>query len=272
MFSKYTRQRKRLYYWQMGDNHPSGFSKNFGDEFSNILAQRLATKKNNIDRAQGSDLGKILAVGSILHFAKPFDIVWGSGINGKAIQDTRRALNDNNAAYKMNFLAVRGPLSQKIIHEAGGQCPSIFGDPGFLIGNEDLFPEVSKSLTKKGTILIPHYFDVKELKKQYDKLDDVKIILPDDCPIKIAQEVAKSEHVISTGLHGLIFGIALGTPVTHLRLSDHEPDFKFKDMFSGIGSKYPKSCNNLSQALINCGHLPSVDSTLDLLNAHPFNN
>jgi pyruvyltransferase len=54
---------------------------NFGDLLGPVIVERLKRTANLPNEARMA--GRLLSVGSILHFAKDGDVIWGSGVNGK---------------------------------------------------------------------------------------------------------------------------------------------------------------------------------------------
>ncbi len=87
---------------------------------------------------------KLIAIGSMLSFAKDDDVIWGSGINGKLL-DTKH--------YKFSRLdirAVRGPLTRNYLRENFQvKAPEVYGDPGLLI------PYYFLNLNVKRTQVLP---------------------------------------------------------------------------------------------------------------------
>jgi len=270
----FQKNRNRLFYFRM-HNHSSGFESNFGDKFSHILAARLAKQKPLIS-ANSFEFGKILGIGSILHHVKPFDIIWGAGVNGKSLKQTAKALHSGDVSRTISIRALRGPLTDKFIRTHGRGIkhpPAQFGDPGFLIAEDSLFPEIMAApVASDAIVIIPHYSDFMEITRQVKlmKILGAEIISPDMDPIKLALKIRGAERVISTGLHGLIFAHALKTPCIHLRVSENEPDFKFDDLYGGIGAIRPKASVNLRCALSRDGYSPSLPSFQGLLDASPF--
>src|ERR1700743_3534606 len=67
-----------LFYWAPSDN-----TQNFGDHLSAIVVGRLLSYFNHVLDEAVAQPARLLAVGSILHFARDGDTIWGSGVNGK---------------------------------------------------------------------------------------------------------------------------------------------------------------------------------------------
>ncbi|HVL21628.1 MAG TPA: hypothetical protein VM422_11715, partial [Amaricoccus sp.] len=66
---------------------------------------------------------RVLAIGSIIKFARPGDQVWGAGCPSA----------ENEIEPKAEYHAVRGPLTRRRVLEAGGACEAVYGDPAWLL-------------------------------------------------------------------------------------------------------------------------------------------
>src|SRR5690349_3382462 len=63
-----------LVYWRS----PSGV--NFGDYLSSVIVTKIAADAGLFLDEERPSPARLLAIGSILHFARNGDIVWGSGV------------------------------------------------------------------------------------------------------------------------------------------------------------------------------------------------
>ena len=93
-----------LYYWQQ-----KAFV-NFGDYLSLLLVEKIVGTPVKVHQNYPkNNVKKLLAIGSILSFAKDNDLIWGCGINGKL---------PNKSDYSFSCLdvrAVRGPLTRQFL-------------------------------------------------------------------------------------------------------------------------------------------------------------
>ena len=82
-----------------------------------------------------------------------------------------------------------------------------------------------------------HYADDKQKARQcLNKLGIHCMSMDKDDAKSILNEIAKSKHVVSSSLHGIIAAEALGKPAVLLRCSgNHEPMFKYTDYYLGSG-------------------------------------
>lgn len=202
---------------------------NFGDALSPALVGKQVDAPVFHSELRNAH---ITAVGSLLSWLeearnplRPF--IWGTGFieHGKAWSGPA-----------VRVRAVRGELSLERLgrHVEG---PVALGDPGLLT---PLFMPELKSLASRFQVsVIPHYVDAPglamvEARREFPGIHviDVRAPLPD-----VLREIAQSEFVLSSSLHGLICSDALDipnvwTPMSSLVVGG---DYKFRDYYSVFG-------------------------------------
>ena len=238
-----------LFFWKRALN-----VENFGDSLSPLIIEKIIGKKITCINSSISSQ-KILAIGSILHFAKDGDIIWGSGINGKIDPSC------HNFSTLLVF-AVRGPLTRDFLLERGIFCPEIYGDPAILL--PDLFPQLQPT-GEKPFIVIPNLNEIQA----YRGLPNV--VLPTQEPMKVIKEILKARFVISGSLHGIIVAEAFGIPARLLRLTEAEHLFKYFDYYLGSGRTQCIPAYSLEEALELGGEVPPKYDKAGLLQAFPLN-
>lgn len=197
--------------------------RNWGDIITPVILKGL-TGQNIVRTPKGG--GRILAIGSILHRAHPGDLVWGSGIiSPKHIP---------SCASTLKVSAVRGPLTRKLLQEAGADVPEIYGDPALLT---PYFFDLS-GIPKTHTLgIIPHYNDMQAVRSLASP--NVKII--DICAgiEEVLRQVASCENILTSSLHGVVLGDCFAEKTAWLQIADGSGlvggDFKFKDYLIGTG-------------------------------------
>ena len=208
---------KRLFYYKL----PFSF-RNFGDELSPAIVSSLSQQQVTHTLEQE----KVIALGSILHFAKPGDYIWGTGL-------LRRSLLPQTKDIKI--CAVRGALTQEVLLQHGYDCPSVYGDPGLLapyLWNKPVAVQYEVGI-------IPHWSQFRYLNKYVASsslTDSVKLIRASDPWEKVIAEIRQCRAIVSTSLHGLILSDAYGIPRTMYYI-DQPPDaswFKYEDYSSSI--------------------------------------
>ena len=72
---------------------------NFGDKLSDVVVQSMLHRSGYFLDDVVLQPKRLLAIGSILHFAENRDVIWGSGVNGK--------VNSNFQNVRLDVRAVR---------------------------------------------------------------------------------------------------------------------------------------------------------------------
>jgi len=180
---------------------------------------------------------RLLAVGSILHFAHDADVVWGSGVNGKV------ATSEIDAT-SLDVRAVRGPLTAEVLRSKGMVVPEIFGDPGLLL--PDLLGIRRSESPTRRLLVVPNLHDWPNWRR------NPAVINPRSPFERVVKAVADSTHVVASSLHGLVMADALGVPASLLRPSK-ESLFKYEDYYEGTGRRLPRVSDSIEEALRNPG-------------------
>jgi pyruvyltransferase len=241
-----------LYFWQ-------DKIINFGDYLSLKLVERIVGLPITVVPKSALNTHKLLAVGSILTFARNDDMVWGSGVNGKWMD-----LN-NYKFTRLTVRAVRGPLTRNFIKKNFNiECPEIYGDPALLVPY--FFPEFKrKDNPAHDYVIIPHYSEQHLFSK-----DDSHVIYPTEPWDEVIQKILDSKFVISSSLHGIIIAEAFGIPAQFLRISEKESLFKYHDYYLGTGRTGFTMAYSVEEALALGGESPVICDLTQLYNAFPF--
>lgn len=213
---------------------------NFGDLLGPMIVRKLLKLRGqpsviNVVGDPDHHRKSLLTVGSVLHFAKDNDLIWGSGRNGKINEDAHRFAN-------LDVRMVRGPLTRDFLWEMGISAPEVFGDPALLIPR--LFPEYQlRGGAKRYSISI-----ILNLNDSF--VVDPKINKIDPClpPPDVIKSILESDLVISSSLHGIVVAEAFGVPVIVLR-SPAEHRFKYDDYFLGTGRRNYPAYDSVEQAI-----------------------
>lgn len=224
----------RTFYWQSDLKHTRGrfrFQRpapvpwkvgNAGDIYSADLVRHLYSREpENVD-AFGR---RVLLVGSILKRMLPGDVVAGAGAKGP---DALPPASEAPAT----IYGVRGPLTVGALRDAGHDTSRIRFqlDPGLLVA--DVFPELRDVAPERGRIaFVPHYRE----RPQYRDSRKYVIVDADATPLDFAREIARSEVVYASSLHGVIFAHALGRPAVLVAPRTNEPEFKYRDYYASVG-------------------------------------
>lgn len=206
---------------------------NFGDDLGPATVEFTLSETVKFG---GPMTANIMGVGSILStwskrrawrrnicdktFSRKPIAIWGSGVIGQREVILPRC----------TILAVRGPLTQKVI---GCDKIAAFGDPGLLASR---MIEKVTSVNKIG--IVPHYVDknhpvVREL--QSDK--SFTVIDVEQEWHRVLAQISACDLILSSSLHGLIVADSYGIPNSRLSFSDAivGGDFKFFDYGLSVG-------------------------------------
>lgn len=213
------RPEDRVPLWWMEQPYPG----NFGDVLNPWLVQRLTGVPPRLV-APGAG---VLAIGSVIKFARAGTQVWGSG---------SPRLTDRLSA-EATYRAVRGPLTRRLVLDSGGSCPEIYGDPALLL------PRLYEpSVDKRHPLgLIRHYVHREEPLVVTPDVAEIDIRRCGDKDIEaFIDEVIACETIISTSLHGLIVAHAYGIPAVWAEFAGSDNriqgnHIKFLDYFASIG-------------------------------------
>lgn len=204
---------------------------NFGDLLGPLIVSQLARDLPE----PGETRGRLLAVGSIMHFARPGDVVWGAGINGKIPLD-------DLTFDGLDVRAVRGPLTRAALLERGVEVPEVFGDPAMLL--PELMPELLEVEKSDRVVLIPNFNDVAQ-----DQYQNSAQVLPPTADLSLVlQTIAAARMVVGSSLHSVIVAEALGVPARFVS-SGAEHTFKYSDYLEATGRHADEIADSVADAL-----------------------
>jgi hypothetical protein len=188
---------------------------NFGD----ILNPYVVEKLTGLPPIFGPKGAGVLAIGSTIRFARDGSQVWGTGTPRMSDRLNPRAV----------YLAVRGPLTARLVQQSGGRAHAVFGDPACLLPR--LYrPRPAAQRFALGVVL--HH--AHEGRLQFD--GDVKVIsvlrAGYDGIEAFIDELCQCERVLTSSLHGLIVSHAYGIPAQWFTVAGAT------DAVPGDGTKY----------------------------------
>lgn len=233
----------RVKMWWMETPYPG----NFGDIINPYLIEALSgvppkfTHKNP----------RLLAVGSIIKFAKRNTDVWGSGCPSR----------DQILSADAKYHAVRGPLTREMVLDAGGKAPEVYGDPAWFLP-KIYNPKIRKT-HKLGMILHSVHRDAVANIDPDVKMIDITRVGPSEIEAFI-DELLSCEAVLSTSLHGVIVAHAYNIPVrwcvaTGSSKQIHGDGLKFEDYFQSVGRPAPVPLDLSSIERVSVGSVKEFD-------------
>jgi len=220
-----------LFHWA-----PSDGRVNFGDRLADIVCRQMLSLRSFSLDDEVNRQARLLSIGSILHFSKTGDHVWGSGWNGKIPEKEFKARG-------LNVHAVRGPLTSEFLRKHGMDVPEVYGDPALLIPH--IFPNRFTVSAEKEYVFVPNLNDLALVEGQANLVSPLW-----GWNVAIAN-ILKAKLVLASSLHGLIIAEAFGVPARYVRLSQTEELFKYKDYYLGSGRKESEFifANSIEQGL-----------------------
>jgi pyruvyltransferase len=226
---------------------------NFGDELSRVVVEKIINKTVQYHSLE-QETKTVLAIGSVLHYARNNDIIWGSGFRENPLQEKRFTCLD--------IRAVRGPITRKFLLDLNINCPEVYGDPALLLN--DLFPEFKTSEKIFDYIIIPNLADIPYL------ITYKNVVLPTSPWQEIVKKINQSKLVISSSLHGIIVAESYGIPARLLKMTTHEPLLKYHDYYESTGRAKFKYATSVQEALIIGGELPGYINLIPLKESFPY--
>jgi pyruvyltransferase len=183
--------------------------RNFGDLLGPLIVRTMVAE---LGLGPAPRRRRLLAIGSVLHFGRPGDVVWGAGRNAKAGAD----------ADGLDVRAVRGPRT-------GDGYPGVVagGDPALLLGG--LRPDLLVPAdARRGVTVVPNLNELSDVRDRRD-------VVNPRAPLKrVLRRLGSSELVVGSSLHGVIVAEALGVPARAVR-AIAEPAFKYEDYYLATG-------------------------------------
>ncbi|WP_190264979.1 polysaccharide pyruvyl transferase family protein [Glutamicibacter nicotianae] len=201
--------------------------KNFGDLIGPLLVHGITGRDVINMKDSERDEMTLVTVGSVLNLMerKKYE-VWGSGLIAPLHAKSIERLTSHKPA---KIHAVRGWKTYKELTEKmGWHVPKVYGDPALLLPR--FFTPMSSN--KLDVSVIPHYMHAAHFElftEPYSVLDVMR------SAEEVVSDIANSNVVISTSLHGIIVAHAYGIPWTWLRIKNSTlagDQFKFEDFFS----------------------------------------
>lgn len=194
---------------------------NFGDMLGPLVVERVLEQDVDLGGEIAARAGaRLFSIGSVLHFARSGDTVWGTGVNGKVARDEHRWSD-------LDVRAVRGPRTRRWIEKFTGHAvPEIYGDPALLLF-ELGWPRPARRVTRHRTV-IPNLNDLASWRDHED------LVSPRAPLDEILRAIASSEAVLTSSLHALVLAELLDVPVALIRSSRESP-FKYLDYIEGTG-------------------------------------
>lgn len=236
-----------MFWWKSREGH------NFGDDLSPIIVQKVLGRPVQF-RSLDSKGQLLLGAGSILHYARDGDVIWGSGFRENPMSENR--------FHNLDVRAVRGPRTREFLIQKGISCPQVYGDPAVLMGH--LFPEFKEEKPIYDYIIIPNIGEIPCFTTYKN------VVLPTLPWAEIVKKINQSRLVISSSLHGVIVAESYGVPTRLLKMTWIEPLLKYQDYYESTGRPNFRYATSVQEALRMGGEEPGHIDIHPLLDAFPW--
>lgn len=221
---------------------------NFGDSLNPLIFERVLGVPVKSCYKQPLK-ARVLGIGTIIgnkllrprkswvrvclyHFLSPLH-VFSSGITGDWSSSAAAPLR------KMICHAVRGQLTKEQLIALGvldAETAVAMGDAGLLAP----FLLEKKPAKQYACAIVPHVADqgLPSVQQLHSTLKHSIVINVRDNPLKVLEQLAASDLILASAMHGLIVADALGIPNQWVRFSEHPQiggkggRFKFHDYYS----------------------------------------
>lgn len=259
------KDRNLVYWWSPGKRRRDLFKskrENVGDYLSPVIVSKILEKKGFAITDKADKNTRLLAIGSVIHKSKAGDCIWGSGVNGKTI-------NQKLISNRLDVRAVRGPLTKKFLENYDITVPTVYGDPALLLPHlfEPAFFDVKSYKMKSNICVVPHFEEIQKFTNINGKYS---LNLPTEYWKKFILKIIKADVVISSSLHGIIVAEAYGKDARLLKVSDTEPLFKYQDYYAGTCRNDFNIFFSVEEALRGKANQKPIFKYNDLLNAFPY--
>ena len=224
---------------------------NFGDAINLVFWSKI-TQRNIRTKFDYNIQPHFLTTGSIMELATDKSIIFGSGFISQNSNLGGQVFSSNSNKKICNplVLGVRGRLTREKLLNFSVPCPKVYGDPLLM------FPLIYNPKVKNDSSIIgilPHYIDYKnenlkemmsQLLNKGHTLKKINIITGSNYK-NFVDSILSCGTIITSSLHGLIFGLLYNKKTIFIRLSDKVVGngFKFLDFFSSLSIKYNTPSN-----------------------------
>lgn len=250
-----------------GQRHYNDNPYNLGDELGKIVIDwMLANYKGGVITRDSWVRKKkfFVSVGSAVLSSYQDATFWGTGVMYE--YSAYRAFFHRRWFRKLDFRAVRGPLSREYVMKLGHMCPEIYGDPAILM------PMIYQPAVEKqhDYAIIPQYVTEGNVRQNYP--DNFIISMNTNDFKTVIDQIASCKKIITSSLHGIILAEAYGVPAVWYRGLVEKVNFKYKDYYYSTGRHDIPMLTTIEEALA-AEPLPIPDlSTLQqgLMKSFPY--
>ena len=238
---------------ESGYGHNNDNPYNLGDELGKVVIDWMLGnyKQGGVSRNTWVKKKKFfLSIGSGVLSSYQDATFWGTGVQRE--YPAMRLLFHRRLFRKLDFRAVRGPLSRDYVIKLGHKCPEIYGDPAILM------PLIFQPSVVKNHeyAIIPQFATEIKVRREYPA--EYIISMNTNDYKDVITQIVSCKKVVTSSLHGIILAEAYGVPAVWYRGLMKEVDFKYLDYYYSTGRKDIPIITTIEEAL-NVEPLPIPD-------------
>lgn len=227
-----------------GMRHYNDSPYNLGDELGKVVIDWMLSnfKQGEVTRDTWVKKKKFfLSIGSGVLSSYQDATFWGTGVQRK--YPAFRLLFHTRLFRKLDFRAVRGPMTREYVMKLGHKCPEIYGDPAILM---PLIYRPEENKTHEYAI-IPQYFTEAKVREEYP--NEYIISMNTNDYKDVINQIVSCKKIITSSLHGIILAEAYGVPAVWYRGLMKPVDFKYLDYYSSTGRRNVPLLTSINEAL-----------------------
>lgn len=227
-----------------GSQHFNDSPYNLGDELGKVVIDWMLSnyKQGEVSRDTWVKKKKFfLSIGSGVLASYQDATFWGTGVMYR--YPAFRALFHTKIFRKLDFRAVRGPLTREYVMKLGHKCPKVYGDPAILM------PMIYKPEVEKchEYAIIPQYVTEKRIREKYP--NELIISMNTNDYKSVITQIVSCKKIITSSLHGVILAEAYGVPAVWYRGLGEKVDFKYMDYYYSTGRRDIPLLTTVEEAL-----------------------
>lgn len=174
----------------------------------------------------------LMTVGSLTEIQRPNLTIWGSGLSARLSDAAIKRLRDRRPR---EILAVRGVRTRnQLVKHLGWDVPEVYGDPALLMPY--VLQPGERPVDRPGLSVVPHHTHGNIITEPLvTRFGGHRVDVQRPAEV-LTEEIAQSDVVVSTSLHGIVLAQAYGIPWVWLHIADSGQGdrFRFSDFFTTL--------------------------------------
>ena len=235
---------------------------NLGDSLSPVIVDWMLSKHNLTRDDYTQKTSHLYALGSIIGSSDFDAVIWGSGIHTQELIDL---VKDQKNYVRYDIRLLRGPVTQKILMDAGYDAPSIYGDPAIIMP----YIYTPKKIAHYNVSIIRH-MQTKNSEQIPEEIHEINLATTNYK--HFLNEIISSDLIITSSLHGIILSEAYGVPAIFYKKGMDNELIKYDDYYQSTGRNSYVAVDSLDEALqVTPMPLPDLSKLREnIINTFPY--